>query len=84
MGTTPIPGQRPATLTYTTDKRGHHHWAIRSSNGKLLVASPQGYITRGDAQKNVMRLGALLGGYQGGYGDRLFLSADAGAVLLWA
>ena len=76
-------GQRPATLIYFTDKAGKHRWRIRSSNGRILCASSQGYTTLIDAQKNAMLLGAFLGGYNGGYGDRLFVGSDTGKVLLW-
>ena len=78
------PGQRPASLTYAIDRRGKHRWSLKSSNGKVIAASSQGYATLVDAQKNVMLLGSFVGGYNGGYGDRLFLNADSRKVLLWA
>ena len=78
------PGQRPATLTYTVDRRGKHRWCVKSSNGKTVAASSQGYATLVDAQKNLMLLGSLVGGYNGGYGDRMFMSSDSRTVLLWA
>lgn len=76
-------GQRPATLIYFEDKAGQHRWRILSSNGRIICASSQGYTTVVDAQKNAMLLGALLGGYNGGYGDRLFVGANTGEVKLW-
>lgn len=75
--------QRPATLVYFEDKAGKYRWRIKSSNGRVICASSQGYATLVDAQKNVMLLGALLGGYNGGYGDRLFVGHATGEVQLW-
>lgn len=75
--------RRAATLTYHVDKKGKHRWRILSSNGKVIAAASQGYTTLVDAQKNVMLLGALLGGYNGGYGDRLFVGSKTGEVKLW-
>lgn len=81
---TPAPARkRAAILTYYQDKAGKHRWQIRSSNGKVIAASSQGYATIADAQKNVMLLGALLGGYNGGYGDMLFVGQRTGPVKLW-
>ena len=77
------PGQRAALLTYTVDRKGKHRWQIKSSNGKVLAASSQGYATPVDARKNVMLLAALLTGYDGLYEDLLTAAGHPGVVKLW-
>ena len=76
-------GQRAALLSYHADRKGKHRWRILSSNGKVLAASSQGYVTLVDARKNVMLLGALLSGYDGLYEDLLTEAGHPGVVRLW-
>ena len=84
MATQPTtPGQRAALLSYHVDRKGKHRWQIKSSNGKVLAASSQGYATPVDARKNCMLLGALLSGYDGLYEDLLTAAGHPGVVKLW-
>ncbi len=41
---------------YYEDKRGKWRWRTWSTNGRIIGASSQGYVTKRDAKDNVQQL----------------------------